>query len=137
MALYKAMFKSTGRAILVNGLGIIIYEWLIAWVYPSISNNKPINDLLKQMPPAMLKAFGLEKGVQSFSDYMAAEFFNLIWLILMAIFTVSLAMKLVSQMVDRGSMAFLLASPLSRGKIILTQTAVLKSWTAASRQHPM
>ncbi|MHB9096041.1 MAG: ABC transporter permease subunit [Eubacteriales bacterium] len=126
-ALYKSMMKSAATSILSYAVGSILYEWLIAWVYPTIAGNSKMNELLRQMPANLLKAFDLEKGVKSFGDYLAGEFFNLIWIILMAIFTVSLAVKLVSQMVDRGSMAFLLAAPLSRRKIILTQIAVLAS----------
>ncbi len=124
-ALYKYMLQSSLKTITSYALGSVFYELLIAWVYPSIANNPSLNQMLKQMPANLLKAFGLEQGIQSFSDYLAGEFFNLVWVILMAIATISLAVKLVAAMVDRGSMSFLLAAPLSRAKIITTQIAVL------------
>lgn len=75
-ALYKSMMKSAATSILSYAVGSILYEWLIAWVYPTIAGNSKMNELLRQMPANLLKAFDLEKGVKSFGDYLAGEFFK-------------------------------------------------------------
>lgn len=57
----------------------------------------------------------------------------MLYLIIMAIFVLFAAARLVAHLVDNGSMAYLLATPVSRIKVATTQAAVLLSgvWVIA------
>jgi len=74
------------------------------------------------MPKGMLAAFGLEQGmsITSVPDFLSTEYYSMIFLVLMALFTLSLAAKLLSHLVEQGSMTYILSTPISRIKVLLT-----------------
>lgn len=122
--LFKKMTKLQMKDILSYGIGAILYQWLIIWIYPSIANSG-INDMIKSMPESMLKAFGMASGIHRLGDFLAGEFYGLLYLIIMMVFTLLTSIKLISRLNDRGSMVYLLATPVSRVRIVLTQVGVL------------
>lgn len=125
--LYRAMFKANSRTISSFAIGSALYLWLMIWIYPSFSKAHGINDLIKSMPEGILKAFSMSNGIQDLVGFMSGEFYGLIYLILLSIYSVMITTQLIARLVDRGSMAFLLSSPTSRVKVGLTQAAVVIS----------
>jgi ABC-2 type transport system permease protein len=47
------------------------------------------------------------------------------YLIILAVFSVALATKLIAKLVDQGSMAYLLSTPTARMKVAITQASIL------------
>jgi ABC-2 type transport system permease protein len=125
--LYGAMFKANARTISSFAVGSALYLWLMIWVYPSFSKAHGINELIKSMPEGMLRAFGFSRGIQDLAGFMSGEFYGLLFLIILSIYSVMITTKLIARLVDRGSMAFLLSSPTSRVQIALTQATVVIS----------
>lgn len=119
------MLKSNLRTVLGYGCGIVFYELIFIWIYPSIAKSAALNTLLKSLPQGWVNLVGYQSGVTNVSDFLAGEFYGLIYIIIMAIFTVVTATKLVAHMVDNGSLAYLLATPVARGNIARTQAALL------------
>ncbi|GMA51151.1 ABC transporter permease [Alicyclobacillus contaminans] len=126
-ALYRSMFKWQMKAMLSYGCGIMLYQWLFIWTYPSIAKSSALNALLKTMPAGFLKVIGYEAGVSQVGDYLAGEFYGLIYVIIMAIYAVMTATQLMARLQDSGFLAYLLATPVSRVRIAVSQLAVLVS----------
>jgi ABC-2 type transport system permease protein len=124
-ALLRSMMKTNAQTIFSYAFGMVFYLCLVLWVYPSIASSSALNTVLKTMPQSMLKVFGLQAGIQQVGDYLSGEFYGLIYVIIMAVFTLTTASKLVAHLVDRGPMAYLLASPVSRVRVAWTQAVVL------------
>ncbi|MFJ8262790.1 ABC transporter permease subunit [Rummeliibacillus sp. NPDC094406] len=125
-SLYKHMMKVHLKGMMNYAIGSAFYMLLMVWVYPSIAENtKSLNDFMKVMPKGVMKAFGFENGFGSFESYISGEYYGVILTIILTIFCVMLPTQLMAKLVDQGSMAYLLATPTTRGKIAFTQASVL------------
>lgn len=123
--LFMTMLKENQKSISGFAFGTVLYMWMVIWIYPSLAKSSGMNEMLQSMPDNFLRAFGLENGIQKLSDYLAAEFYGLLFLIILSIYCVMAGTQLVARLVDRGSMAYLLSTPTSRVKIAITQLSVL------------
>lgn len=129
-SLYKQMMKVNLKGMMNYAIGSAFYMILMVWVYPSIAeNSKALNDFMKVMPAGMLKAFGFESGFGSFEAYVSGEYYGVILTIILTIFCVMLPTQLIAKLVDQGSMAYLLSTPTTRGKVAFTQAMVLFTGT--------
>lgn len=125
-SLFKAMLKINGKGIFSYAFGAAFYMLLIIWIYPSIAKSDALDQLLKEMPANYLNAFGFEGGMlDDLSGFLAGEYYGLLYLIILLIFSVVTATQLIARLIDRGSMAYLLATSTSRTKIAITQSSIL------------
>jgi ABC-2 type transport system permease protein len=124
-ALFRTMLKTNASTILSYAIGMSAYLWLFIWVYPSLTKSTALNSLLQSLPQGMLQLLGYQAGVSQVSDFLSGEFYGLIYLIILAIYAITTATKLMARAVDNGSMAYLLSTPVSRTRVALTQAAVL------------
>lgn len=124
-ALYRAMLKGNARTIASYTAGMVFYLWLFIWVYPSIQGSQSLNALLSKMPSGLRRVLGYTVGMTHLSSFLGGEFYSLLYLLIMAIYAILTAGKLVAHLIDNGSMAYLLATPVSRVRVAATQAAVL------------
>ncbi|MGG3755874.1 MULTISPECIES: ABC transporter permease subunit [Bacillus] len=124
-SLFIASLKGNSKNISNFAIGSVFYLWILIWVFPSMTSAKGLNDLIKSMPEALQKVTGLQSGVQKLNDFLAGEYYGLIFVLLLMVYSIIVSTQLVAKLVDKGAMAYLLATPISRVKIILTQAAVL------------
>ncbi|MGG2065123.1 MULTISPECIES: ABC transporter permease subunit [unclassified Bacillus (in: firmicutes)] len=124
-ALLVASLKANAKMILNYAVGSVLYLWLLIWIFPSFSSVKGLDEILKAMPQGVLKAVGFEKGIEQLNDFLAGEYYGLIFVLLLMIYSILASTQLVAHLVDRGSMAYLLSTSVSRTKVILTQASVL------------
>jgi len=131
-ALFRAMFKQYQRKVAVISTGIILYEGLLTWVYPVIAKNPAITEIAQSLPSAVKTVFGVpaKARTDTFEAFISGQFFARIWVMLMAIYGIETANALLGRMVEDGSIAFLLSTPVSRGELISTETGVLISTNA-------
>lgn len=125
--LYIHVLKANAKTIASYVFGMLFYLWLFIWVFPSFAGSQALNTLLRQMPQGLMKVLGYSVGVTHIGDFLGGEFYSLLYLIIMGIYVIFVATKLIAHMVDNGSMAYLLATPVSRTKVAITQAAVLVS----------
>ncbi|QHZ48708.1 ABC transporter permease subunit [Bacillus sp. NSP9.1] len=126
LSLYKQMLKTNLKGIMSYAAGSAFYILFILGIYPSIAENaKDIEKLITSMPEGFLNAFGFENGLGSLEDFMSGEYYGLIFIVILSIFSVMLSTKLVARLVDQGSMAYILSTPTTRGKVAFTQAVVL------------
>jgi ABC-2 type transport system permease protein len=122
------MIKRQGKKTLSFALGMALYNFLLIGVFPSLSKSEGIARLSDNLPK-LGKLFGVASGggLDRFEAYVSSQCFGQVWLLVMGIYTICSADELIAQLVDNGSMAYLLSSPAGRLKVFTTQTAVLLS----------
>ncbi|MRN56072.1 ABC transporter permease subunit [Paenibacillus monticola] len=125
MALLRNMAKVHGKTLASYISATVLYELLIIWVYPSIANSPQLNDLLTSMPAGLMKALGVEGGIQKYNDYLSAQFYGTLFVVILMVYCIMTSVQAIARLVDRGSMAYLLSTPVSRSKVAVTQAIVL------------
>lgn len=120
ISLYRKMIKTNGKLMLYMGAGSFVIMAAYVMMFPTIANQN-IDQFLKSMPEGVLKAFNLSDGLNTLTSFLIAEFYSMIYLILLIVYSVLTANHLVARLVDRGSMAYLIATPNTRTRIITTQ----------------
>lgn len=83
-----------------------------------------MNELTAAMPEVMA-LFGMKETGGTLLEFMASYLYGMIFLVFPMVYTILTANRLIAKHVDRGSMAYLLAAPVSRGKVASTQLLVL------------
>lgn len=131
-ALFRAMFKQYRKKVAAISTGIFLYEGLLTWVYPVVARNPAVTEVAEAMPSAVKTVFGVPVNarIDTFEAFISGQFFARIWVMLMALYGIQAANDLLAKMVDDGSMAFLLSTPVPRSGILSTQTGVLISTNA-------
>ncbi len=123
--LFNHMVKLNMKNFLSFGFGSTLYVVLMTSLYPMFAeNNEAINELIKIIPETMKKGLGLDSLI-SYGGFISAEYFGLFFPIILSVFCVMTATQLLSHFVDKGSMAYLLSTKVSRSQIALTQALVL------------
>ncbi|GIP22981.1 ABC transporter permease subunit [Paenibacillus sp. J22TS3] len=126
LSLYAQMLKNNAKGISSYALGSAFYIMLMLWLYPSIAEHAQVmNDLLKSIPSGITKAFGLENGMGDLESFLSGEYYGLIFIIILSIFSLMISTQLMARMVDQGSMAYLLSTPTTRAQVASTQAAVM------------
>lgn len=131
-ALFRAMIKQNGKKIAKLSTGIILYEGLLTGVYPVISENPAVTQIAEAIPSAVKTVFGVseEARMDTFEAFISGQFFARIWVMLMALYNIETANELLAKMVDDGTLAFLLSTPVPRNEFLSTQALVLLSGNA-------
>ena len=119
-----SLFKATAKSSLI--IFIIFLAILLMYMSVMISMFNPddvdvINQLTETMPQGIMDAFGYGQAATSLITFMSLYYYGFIALIFPMIYSIILANRLVASHIDRGSMAYLLATPNARFKIITTQ----------------
>lgn len=126
LSLFKTMMKLNGKTVISYAFGAAAYLLLAVWMYPQIADSIEFDKIIEQMPEGFLNAFGFEGGMpEDLSGFLAAEYYGLIFLLIVMIYSILTSTQLIARLIDRGSMAYLLATSTSRTKIVLTQAIVL------------
>ncbi len=117
--LLKKELKSTSK-IWILFLGIItMYSFIIVGMYdPEFSS---VLDSVVASAPELLAAFGFTTTPTDLVSFITNYLYGFIVVVIPLIFTIILSYRLVGRYVDNGSMAYLLTTPYSRKKVILTQ----------------
>ncbi|WP_442602363.1 ABC transporter permease subunit [Paenibacillus sp. KN14-4R] len=123
--LYKQMMKVNLKGFMNFAIGSAFYILLMFGLYPSIATSaSAIDELVKAMPEGIARAFSLS-GFGSAEAFISGEYYGLILVLILAIVCVQVSTQLMAKLVDQGSMAYILATPTTRGKVAFSQAAVL------------
>ncbi|MCF6136483.1 ABC transporter permease subunit [Pseudalkalibacillus berkeleyi] len=125
MSLYRTMMKSNMKSFINFGLGSAVYVTLMTSLFPMIADNmEEINSMTELFPEALMRAMGLE-SFSSYGQFISAEYYGLFFIFILGVFAVMTAVQLLAKLVDRGSMAYLLSTKVSRANVAFTQAMVL------------
>ena len=124
-ALYQSVLRASAKTLASYAVGMVVYLWLIIGIFPTFAHSRALATLLKGLPPGMLRVLGYHVGATHLAGFLAGEFYGLIYLVIMSMYALFTASQLMAHWVDNGSMAYLLASPVSRRRVAATQALVL------------
>ncbi len=124
--LLKHNLKTCLLPFLVIFLLLTMYTSVIIYMY-----NPELSSMLsgyQEVLPEMMAAVGMTGIAESLLDWIQIYLYGFIMLLFPLIFIIIAVQKFVMSYIDRGSIAGLLATPNSRGKIIRTQLFSLYLW---------
>lgn len=127
--LFARDWKANGKLLLLFAAVLTLYGSLVTAMF-----DPGLGESLRQMEqsmPELFAAFGMENPGETLTGFLANYLYGFILLAFPMVFLVIAANRLVARYVDRGSMAYLLASPHSRSAIVMTQAAALLAFTLA------
>ena len=122
--LFKANTKATWAIVVGVTLFTLIYVATSVAMYDPTSAEK-MEQMFEAMPDGFLKALGFDNLGSELTPYLSNYLYGFIMLMFPLVGTSVLAHLLVSKHTDSGSMAYLLSTPNSRVKVIVTQAVYL------------
>ncbi|MFJ7731241.1 ABC transporter permease subunit [Lysinibacillus sp. NPDC097231] len=121
--LLKHEMRATVKLFSIIIAVLMLYIISIVYMYnPEMSNT--LKQLMETMPE-MMAAFGMSTIGNTLADFLSSYLYGFLLLILPLVFIIMLANKLIMGYIDNGSMAYLIATPNTRFKIVLTQAFFL------------
>lgn len=127
LTLYKREMKGSWKLLVIFGAVLTMYVAIIISMYEP--DMLKLLDSYAQAMPELMAAVGMTAGAADLLGFMISYLYGFILLVFPMAFCILRANGLVAKYVDRGSMACLLAAPVRRSAVALTQAAVLISGT--------
>jgi ABC-2 type transport system permease protein len=122
-ALYLRELRGSVKTLIIFGSITILYIAIIVDMYdPKLAAS--LDDFVKAMPDLMA-AFGMKQGATSLISFLDSYLYGFVLLLFPMVFSILRANGLIAKYVDRGSMVSLLAAPVKRRTVALTQMSVL------------
>ena len=129
MALYKKEIKRN-LMIFIIFLGLIsLYGIIVSALFDPNVENLGWMQMLQEMYPELLDFIGF--NVIHLTDYqyfISGYLYGMLFILFGLIYANLLSNRLIYRYIDRGSIAYLLATPNSRTKIITTQVKVFGTY---------
>ena len=117
--------KGSFKLLLIFAGILTMYITMIVGMYdPNLSDA--IRQFEKLMPDLMA-AVGMTGGNDTLGGFLSSYLYGMIMIVFPMVYSIIRANGLAAKYVDRGSMAFLLAAPVKRVTIAVTQLAALIS----------
>lgn len=102
---------------------LVMYMAMIIFMYDP-QDLGAMHDYLNTLPEALVEAMGFGQVATGLTEFIALYYYGFIALLFPVIFSIILANRLVAALVEKGVMAYLLAAPNTRIKIIATQACL-------------
>lgn len=122
LPLLKRTIKTNGKLWLLF-TGILILQMLLALGLYSAGTGA--GRIFRWMPEPMAAVFGIDRGADSLTAYLASHLFGFFYPVLGMAYAVITAKRLMVEKVESGTMAYLLSAPNKRGRIANTQAYFL------------
>lgn len=120
MTLFRNTLKRNW-VLLAIFLGVLsMYMTVMLSMYDP-DDMETLSSMIELFPPELMKAMGFESIVTNLTGYLASWLYGLLMLGFPLVYCIILGNRLVAKMVDNSSFAYLLSTPNSRVKIIVTQ----------------
>ena len=124
-ALYKREMKGSLKMLFLFAAIISMYVTIIISMYdPEMMATL---DSFYEVMPELMASLGMGAGATSLIGFIISYLYGFILLIFPMVFCILRGNGLIAKYVDRGSMVTLLASPIKRRTIAMTQLSVLIS----------
>lgn len=124
--LFCRTIKDRKVSLIIYCLAAMGFLWMYIAMFPSIQEQAAnFNELMKNYPEALMKAFNLEEmSFDTLEKFLAMEQFSFVWPLMVMFMLISLAGGSIAQEIERGTMELLLSRPISRIKIFLSRYLV-------------
>lgn len=125
LTLYKREMKSSIKMLILFGVIISMYVTIIISMYDP--KTMASLDQFYELMPEVMDAVGMSTEATTLIGFMISYLYGFIFILFPMLFCILRGNGLVAKYVDKGSMAMLLAAPVKRRTIAITQMAVLIS----------
>lgn len=123
LTLMKQGIKSNYKILLIFMAVLTMYISMITSMFdPGLGSA--LESFSKSMPELMAM-FGMSTTSTTLIGFLSTYLYGFILLIFPMVFTIIISNRLITRHIDKGSMAYLLASPNKRSTIVITQIKVL------------
>lgn len=118
--LFFTNLKSHKILFIIMNLVLLMYSSIMIYMFDPESTNA-IAQMMESMPKGFSVAFGFDDIAVTLTSHIGSYLYGFIFIVFPIIFIVFVSNNMVAKLVDRGSMAYLIATPNSRKTIIWTQ----------------
>lgn len=112
-------------SLLAWGVGALVMVWLTLILYPSFSQGDQLNDLVKSLPPKLQGLVGNVNDFKSLGGYIDGVVFSLRVPLVTVTMAILYGISLTATDEEQGTMATLLAQPISRSRVLLEKFIAL------------
>lgn len=120
LTLYKSTLKRNWLLLVIFLSVLLMYLSIMIFMY-NPDDIEAITSMLDLFPEDLMKAMGFSTMITDMTSYLASWLYGLLMFGFPMVYCIILSNRLVAKMVDNSSFAYLLSTPNSRLKIILTQ----------------
>lgn len=115
------------RSTAVFSGALMAYVLLLCAIFPSFQKMTGVQEFFqKNYPETIGKFFGVSKiDISSFNNFMVVELLGVMWVVITVAYVISFAKSVVAGELEEGTLEFLLAQPIERWKVLVTEGAVL------------
>jgi ABC-2 type transport system permease protein len=119
--------RDVQRAFSWWALGLVGLVALMISVYPSVRDNRSLNQLVNDYPDALkgFVAFGGQLDYVSGAGYLGSELFSLMIPLLLLVAAIGAGSRAIAGEEEAGTLDLLLANPISRRRVALEKLAAL------------
>lgn len=122
--LWKTLYQKR-IAILMWALGAMAMVWLVLVFYPSFSEGDALEDLAKTLPPSLQSLVGDPANLKTVGGYIDAQVMQLRIPMVTIVMAIIFGIGLSAGDEERGTLATVLAQPVSRTRVFLEKYAAL------------
>jgi ABC-2 type transport system permease protein len=119
LVLFRKTFKNNWLLLLIFFGVLTMYTTIMIAMFDP-EDMEALNAMVEMFPEELLKAMGFS-DVTDLTSYVASWLYGLLMFAFPMVYAIILGYRLVAKTVDNGSMAYLLSTPNSRIKIIVTK----------------
>lgn len=125
LVLLKKEWKANYKIFLIFIAVLSLYESLIVAMYdPKLGES--LNMMAESMPQ-IFAAFGMSNPGLTLLDFITNYLYGFVLIMIPFVYTIIMCHRLMARYIDKGSMAYLLATPHQRKHIFITELIVLLS----------
>lgn len=128
--LWKTLYQKR-IAILVWALGAMVMAWLVLVLYPTFSEGEALEDLAKTLPPSLQALMGDPANLKTIGGYIDTQVMQLRIPMLTIVMAIIFGIGLSAGDEEKGTLATILAQPVTRTRVFLEKYAALVVSVAA------
>ena len=115
----RQALRTSRRTILGWTVGVAVFLVINVATYPAVKGQAQYDDLMQDMPDAMLALFGIEADLSltSPAGYLISQVFGFLLPMLFVFLAVSVGSRLLASEEEAGTLDLLLALPVSRRRV--------------------
>lgn len=123
--LYKREMKGSVKLLIIFSMILTLYISIIVSMYDP--EKMAVFDGFVEAMPELMAAVGMTAGATSLLGFMTSYLYGFILIVFPMVFSILRGNGLIAKYVDNGAMVSLVAAPVKRVTIVVTQMAVLIS----------
>ena len=133
MTIFRRFLRDRRRSSLWWALGFFSLVAFTVAFYPSIKGQQNVDQVVKDLPPAVQAMFGLESGVpiSSAPGYLHARMFASLYPILLLVLAIGLGSAAIGGSEEDGVLELLLSNPISRRRVFAERFLAMAALTFA------